>query len=40
MNPLKLLPISFFYNHPHSSVKGEHYICPVCDRLFIHGAVV
>ncbi len=24
----------------HSSVQGEHYVCPVCDRLSVHGAVV
>jgi hypothetical protein len=45
MNPLIILPISFYiYSSstimPHSSVEGEHYFCPVCDRLFVHGAVV
>ncbi len=25
---------------PHSSVQYEHYICPVCDRLSVHGVVV
>ena len=24
---------------PHS-VQGEHYVCPVCDRLSVHGAFV
>jgi hypothetical protein len=45
MNPLIFLPISFYiYSSstimPHSSFEGEHYFCPVCDRLFVHGAVV
>ncbi len=25
---------------PHSSVQDEHYVCPVCDGLSVHGAVV
>ncbi len=25
---------------PHFSVQGEHNICPVCDRLSVHGAFV
>jgi hypothetical protein len=23
---------------PHSSIQGEHYVCPICDRLSVHGA--
>jgi hypothetical protein len=25
---------------PLSSVQGEHYVCPICDRLSVHGAFV
>ena len=25
---------------PHSSVQFEHFVCPICDRLSVHGAFV